>query len=136
MQAALQEHGGLWFGWSGKVAPTTRRSIGSVTATSTTPPSIFRARITTSSTPALPTARLWPMLHYRPDMVDYQRSHLDGYLKVNELFAENLLKLIKRDDTIWVHDYHLIPLASMLRERGVKNRIGFFLHTPLPPAGC
>src|SRR3546814_906530 len=78
---------------------------------------------------------LWPMLHYRPDLVDYQRSHLEGYLRVNEIFAERLRQLITPDDTIWVHDYHLIPLAAMLRRLGVKNRIGFFLHTPLPAAG-
>jgi hypothetical protein len=44
-----------------------------------------------------------------------------------------LAPLIEPDDLIWVHDYHLIPLADELRKLGIKNRIGFFLHTPLPP---
>jgi trehalose-6-phosphate synthase len=42
--------------------------------------------------------------------------------------------LIEPDDLVWVHDYHLIPLGQQLRERGLKNRIGFFLHIPWPPA--
>ena len=42
-------------------------------------------------------------------------------------------KFLQPDDIIWVHDYHLIPLAKMLRERGHGNRIGFFLHVPFPP---
>ncbi|MCK9489163.1 MAG: trehalose-6-phosphate synthase [Xanthomonadales bacterium] len=48
------------------------------------------------------------------------------------MFAERLVRLIQPGDVIWVHDYHLIPLALLLRRLGVDNRIGFFLHTPLP----
>ena len=55
--------------------------------------------------------------------------------RVNRHFAESLLPLLRADDLIWVHDYHLIPLAAELRALGVRNRIGFFLHTPfVPPA--
>ncbi|MET0330152.1 MAG: alpha,alpha-trehalose-phosphate synthase (UDP-forming) [Dyella sp.] len=136
MQAALQERGGLWFGWSGKVVaksnPRLRRqqhgAIDYVTADlSKQDYEDFYAGFANRS--------LWPLLHYRPDLVDYQRSHLDGYLKVNADYADHLVKLLRPDDIIWVHDYQLIPLGSMLRERGVQNRIGFFLHTPLPAAG-
>jgi trehalose 6-phosphate synthase len=59
---------------------------------------------------------------------------LEGYLRVNAIFVDQLVKLLGPDDIIWVHDYHLIPLAALLRARGVRNRIGFFLHTPLPAA--
>jgi trehalose 6-phosphate synthase len=53
---------------------------------------------------------------------------------VNERFAETVSPLIEQDDLIWVHDYHLIPLGAQLRERGLKNRMGFFLHIPFPPS--
>ena len=43
-------------------------------------------------------------------------------------------RLLKPDDLIWIHDYHLIPLAAELRRRGVTNRIGYFHHIPWPPA--
>jgi trehalose 6-phosphate synthase len=44
-----------------------------------------------------------------------------------------MVKVLKPDDIVWVHDYHLIPLAKALRQRGLQNRVGFFLHTPMPP---
>ena len=54
-------------------------------------------------------------------------------MRVNEHFASELDKLLRPDDLVWVHDYHLIPLAKMLRARGHNNRIGYFLHIPCPP---
>jgi trehalose 6-phosphate synthase len=77
---------------------------------------------------------LWPLFHYRPDLVDFQRETYNGYQQVNKLFAQHILDVLRPGDTLWVHDYHLIPLAAHLRSQGVRNRIGFFLHTPLSPA--
>jgi trehalose 6-phosphate synthase len=76
---------------------------------------------------------LWPILHYRLDLAEFARRDLSGYFRVNNHFAAELEKIIKNDDLIWVHDYHLIPIADALRRRGHSNRIGFFLHVPLPP---
>jgi trehalose 6-phosphate synthase len=75
---------------------------------------------------------LWPLFHYRIDLTAYERSYGSGYERVNARFADTLLPLIEPDDIIWVQDYHLIPLGRELRERGVKNPIGFFLHIPWP----
>jgi len=136
LQSALRERGGLWFGWSGKLAAETASEVHRLHEAK-----VDYATIDLSRTDyedyytGFANGTLWPMLHYRPDLVDYQRSHLSGYLRVNEIFADRLRQLINPSDTLWVHDYHLIPLAAMLRQRGVKNRIGFFLHTPLPAAG-
>jgi len=133
MQATLQERGGLWFGWSGKVS--NNEKLHRVSHESVDYATFDLSRQDHDEFYAgFANRTLWPLLHFRLDMVDYQRSHLDGYMRTNALFADHLLKLLKPDDILWVHDYHLIPIASMLRERGVKNRIGFFLHTPLPPA--
>jgi trehalose 6-phosphate synthase len=78
-------------------------------------------------------ATLWPLFHYRLDLTEYERETGKGYERVNELFAESVTPLIERDDLVWVHDYHLLPLGERLRARGLTNRIGFFLHTPWPP---
>jgi trehalose 6-phosphate synthase len=72
-------------------------------------------------------------LHYRLDLAEFSRRDLSGYRRVNAHFANQLHDLIQPDDIIWVHDYHLIPLAKMLRDRGHRNRIGYFLHVPFPP---
>ncbi|MGJ7041421.1 trehalose 6-phosphate synthase [Shinella sp. BE166] len=75
---------------------------------------------------------LWPICHYRLDLAEYGRREMAGYFRVNRFFASRLLPLIGENDLIWIHDYHLIPLAAELRRQGVKNRIGFFLHIPWP----
>ncbi len=77
-------------------------------------------------------AVLWPAFHYRLDLVSFQREAWEGYQRVNAMLADKLLPLIEPDDTLWIHDYHLLPFASELRKRGVNNRIGFFLHIPFP----
>jgi trehalose 6-phosphate synthase len=76
---------------------------------------------------------LWPVLHYRQDLAEFSRRDLSGYLRVNDHFADLLIPHLEPDDLIWVHDYHLMPLARVLRARGIENRIGFFLHIPMPP---
>ena len=75
---------------------------------------------------------LWPLMHYRLDLVEYSRPNYDGYMRVNERFAENLHPLLQDDDIVWVHDYHFIPLARELRQRRCTQRMGFFLHIPWP----
>jgi len=75
---------------------------------------------------------LWPLFHHRIDLAQYERSYGEGYERVNRRFAEALAPLIQSDDMIWIHDYHMIPMARDLRRLGVRNRIGFFLHTPWP----
>ena len=60
-------------------------------------------------------------------------GYIGGYRRVNQLFARRLMPFLQPDDIIWVQDYHLIPLAAELRALGCRQRIGFFLHIPLPP---
>jgi trehalose 6-phosphate synthase len=78
---------------------------------------------------------LWPLLHFRLGLVNFRSEDYDSYCGVNRRFAQMLAPMLRPDDLVWVHDYHLIPLAQALREQGVRNRLGFFLHTPfVPPA--
>jgi trehalose 6-phosphate synthase len=71
-------------------------------------------------------------LHYRLDLAILSECNAAAYFRVNEQFARQLHKLLRRDDIIWVHDYHFIPMARFLRQMGCTNRIGFFLHIPWP----
>ena len=65
---------------------------------------------------------LWPILHYRLDLAEFSRRDLSGYRRVNAHFANQLHELIEPDDVIWVHDYHLMLLPGMLREKLQANR--------------
>ncbi len=134
---ALRETGGMWFGWSGDVLP----DEGPAPTLSVEPrgPVTF-ATIGLSKRDyaqyyrGFSNATLWPTVHYRSDLTQYDRQEYEGYKRVNGWLAQQLLPLLQPDDVIWAHDYHLIPFADALRQAGVKNRIGFFLHTPFPAA--
>jgi trehalose 6-phosphate synthase len=134
VKAALKRMSGIWFGWSGR---TTTKPV-------VEPQRLERDNI---SYIVIDLAKedhqeyyngfanrvLWPIFHYRVDLAEFTRRDLSGYLRVNENFARCLDAMLQPDDIVWVHDYHLIPLARALRERGHKNRIGFYLHIPCPP---
>lgn len=75
---------------------------------------------------------LWPLFHYFPSFADYTPSHFEAYMQVNQIFAESLLQQLRSNDVVWIHDYHLLPLAAILREALPKLSIGFFLHIPFP----
>lgn len=135
MLTTLQESGGVWLGWSGDIAAGEHNALRFKRDRDVHYVTFDLAQSDYDSYYAgFSNRSLWPLFHYRPDLVDFQREAYTGYQRVNELFAQHVLEVLRPGDLIWVHDYHLIPLASYLRSHGVRNRIGFFLHTPLAPA--
>ena len=75
---------------------------------------------------------LWPLFHYFPSIVEYNKECFEAYQEVNELFAEKLAGIIQKDDVVWIHDYQLMLLPQMLRRKFPAASIGFFLHIPFP----
>jgi trehalose 6-phosphate synthase/phosphatase len=75
---------------------------------------------------------LWPLFHYLIDRVPVDAAGWEAYREVNDTFAEVVTREYRPDDTIWVHDYQLMLLPALLRERLPHARIGFFLHIPFP----
>lgn len=133
LSAALRESSGVWFGWSGETTELftgqlSVKRIGGVTVALIDLEDQDRQEYYNGYA----NKTLWPLFHYRMDLAAYERSFSAGYERVNERFAQTVLPLIEPDDVIWVQDYHLLMLARELRKRGVKNRIGFFLHIPWP----
>ena len=129
---ALRKSGGIWFGWNGETVKEngpaktqTKDNIDYVTIGLTKRDYDHYYR-------GFSNATLWPIFHYRIDLARYNREEYDGYRRVNMAMAERLKPLLKPDDIIWVHDYHLIPFAEACRMLGIRNRIGFFLHIPFP----
>ncbi|QOT76980.1 alpha,alpha-trehalose-phosphate synthase (UDP-forming) [Cupriavidus basilensis] len=137
---ALKATGGMWFGWSGKIVEAAQGGT----------PGEGELHIQQAGNVTLATVDLcredhdayyqgysngvlWPVFHYRIDLADFDSGYLNIYRRVNQLFARKLAPLLRPDDVIWIHDYHLIPLASELRAMGCGQRMGFFLHIPLPP---
>ena len=134
MGDALRQTGGLWFGWSGEAVECEPGA-----------PTLQQRQAITYATIDLPAAdqepyyggfcngALWPLFHYFVGALQYSDAQYAAYGRVNRLFADRLHPLLNGDDLVWVHDYHLVPLAGELRALGCQQRIGFFLHIPLPP---
>lgn len=133
LQMALQKRGGFWFGWSGSTYEDFSPDTDQITNNN-----IDYVLLHLSSKQiknyyyGFSNSVLWPLCHYRQDLIKYSHKDYNTYIEVNKLFATNLVPYLKKNDVIWVHDYHLIPLASELRKLGVQNPIGFFLHVPFP----
>jgi trehalose 6-phosphate synthase len=140
LRESLEQTGGVWFGWSGKLREmvdggTVDQNDLHVHTTGNVTLATFDLSPEDHDTYYLGYSNgvLWPVCHYRLDLANFDTRFAKGYRRVNQLFARKLLTLLKPDDIIWVHDYHLIPLAAELRSAGCNNRIGFFLHIPMPP---
>jgi trehalose 6-phosphate synthase len=136
----LSRQSGFWFGWNGQIeegiedgdaaAPPTTTTVGGHTT------------VTVSLTAAdfndyylgYSNSVLWPVFHNRLDLAQFDAGYYTRYVAVNEKFAAHLAPLIEPDDILWIHDYHLLPMALALRRRGIENPIGFFLHIPVGPA--
>ena len=135
MQDALKERGGIWFGWSGRTSQTTPEGPDVVEVGKITYATVDLIKQDYDEYYAgFANSVLWPLFHYRLHLTDFSRRNMAGYRRVNALFARHLLSLLREDDVIWVHDYHFIPLGHYLRQCGCRNKIGFFLHIPWPPA--
>jgi trehalose 6-phosphate synthase len=132
---ALRASGGVWFGWSGDVVaePLVHpdRVLGPITISTLD----LSRRDYDEFYRGFANGTLWPVLHYQIGLSRFGWAEFAGYRRVNERFARSLMDLLRPDDLVWVHDYHLLCLAEALRAAGATNRIGLFLHTPFPEPG-
>ena len=135
LSEALRERGGLWFGWSGELACSVSAAPRFVRDSDDIEFAL------TDLTPAehegyyvgYANRVLWPLFHYRTDLAATDGAAAFGiYEAVNRRFARQLAPLLRPDDIVWVHDYHLIPLGRELRAAGWRGTTGFFLHIPFP----
>jgi trehalose 6-phosphate synthase len=133
LRKVLSARDGFWFGWSGKL---TDQPSGEARFEDIDGLQVAQIDLSRDDHHAyyagFSNSILWPSFHLRLDLATIESHWYEGYRRVNQQFARALLPLLKADDVVWVHDYHLIPLASELRQLGARNRIGFYLHIPFP----
>jgi trehalose 6-phosphate synthase len=131
---SLKATRGLWFGWSGH---TVAEPSGEAEVSEAGGVTYATVDIATADHgpfyAGFANGTLWPLLHYRLGLMEFDRAAFAAYRRVNAALAEALMPLLRPDDLVWVHDYQLMTLAAELRKRGFAGRIGFFLHVPFPP---
>jgi len=132
----LRDRGGVWIGWSGAAGQT-----GLEGPLRTFSEEAGYAMHTVDLTEediqgfylGFSNEVIWPLFHDFQSRCNFVPDYWRSYLAVNRKFAAAIARHSRPDDYVWVHDYHLMHVASMLREQGDQRRLGFFLHIPFPP---
>jgi alpha,alpha-trehalose-phosphate synthase [UDP-forming]/trehalose-phosphatase len=134
LEPMLAERNGLWLGWGGRVVPDTEEPSHGVDEGS---PALawfdYKQSWLRDYYNGFCNATLWPIFHSFPSRVVIDEATWKSYVNVHDVFADEARRYAAPNDTIWVHDYHLLLLARALRARGHRGRIGLFLHIPFPP---
>ncbi|RPH44861.1 MAG: trehalose-6-phosphate synthase, partial [Lysobacterales bacterium] len=131
--SALKRTGGVWFGWDGELTDQEPGDLEVLVRDGVTFVTIaLRREEAQRYYNGFSNDALWPLFHYMPSKFRFRPEEREAYESVNRQFALKLHPLLKPNDVVWVHDYHLIPLARRLREFGTRAPIGFFLHIPFP----
>ncbi|MBZ8132877.1 trehalose-6-phosphate synthase [Afifella sp. IM 167] len=131
---ALRSRGGIWFGWSGdkssegtfgemKVEEHGKVRLATIDLTAEDVEEFYAGYANRT---------LWPLLHYRLDLAEFDQRYENAYRRVNERMAARLMPQTQPGDMVWVHDYHYIPLGERLRESGFDGPMAYFLHVPFP----
>lgn len=129
-----QEDGNIWIGWPGNDVQTQeqRTQVVSELKALKMAPVFLTQKDIEEFYEGFSNETIWPAFHYFTQYINYDQSHWDAYVRVNEKFLEVILEKADAEDTIWVHDYQLLLLPGMLRERLPNATIAFFQHIPFP----
>lgn len=133
----LRDRGGIWIGWTGTVDVNEQEIIKLSEESQKKEGFLFAPVFLTQEDITLyydgfANEIIWPLFHDLQTECHFVPEYWYAYKKVNNKFADVIMKKILPDDFIWVHDYHLMVLGEELRNRGVKQKLGFFLHIPFP----
>jgi len=123
----------LWVGWPGsEIAPELEGRVRAELARHHACPVFLSEEDSNDFYYGFCNRTLWPLFHYFSSFVDYDPRTWQTYVHVNRVFCDALAALLEPGDTVWIHDYQLLLLPAMLRQRYPEASIGFFLHTPFP----
>jgi len=75
---------------------------------------------------------LWPLCHYFYAFIEYESKYWEAYKEVNKIFGQVAESLIEPGDMVWIHDYHLMLLPKIIRDKNLGVSIGYFHHIPFP----
>lgn len=132
----LRDRGGLWIGWPGtldEVDLTEPLRKGALDAGYQLFPILLTKQEHDNFYYGFANEVIWPLFHDLQDRCKFEPEYWYAYEEVNHKFAKAIAENIKKDDTIWAHDYHLMNVAAALKRLGVDTPLGFFLHIPFPP---
>lgn len=129
-----KKNNNLWVGWPGTYLNSDKEksSVRKALAKSSMLPVFLSKQEIKDYYEGFSNETLWPAFHYFPQYAVYEQKFWEAYVRVNQKFCTEVSKVLEDGDEVWVHDYQLLLLPSMLREKFPNITIGFFLHIPFP----
>ncbi len=132
---AVKHSGAIWVGSSGRLSdPAVKEPLAEIQPLGT-------GALATVDMPSAHYDRfyegfansvLWPAFHSRADLIRADLQDYSSYREINAFMARSLLRFARPNAAFWIHDYHFLTLGAELRELGITQPVGFFLHTPFP----
>lgn len=136
MKSVHAEGNGIWVGWSGLTQDQLTPELEEEVKTAVTKEKCVTVPLTTEDVDnfylGFSNKTLWPLFHYFMEYTTFERSEWESYKEVNQKFADVILENVNDGDTVWVHDYQLLLLPKLIRDKKPNISIGFFLHIPFP----
>ena len=137
MNPLLRQGGGDWIGWAGHSPEGDAESRRDVLAQWAEKDRCFAVdlpeEVASGFYQGYANQTLWPVFHNFPSLLKFESSAWESYVEANRIFCEAVVQRYKSNDLIWIHDYHLILLPQMLRNRCRTRRSGSFSTFPFPP---
>src|SRR5216683_859417 len=136
MNPFLRRGGGDWIGWAGDAAEQDNPERRAILVEWAEKERCFAVdlpeEVAAGFYEGYANQTLWPVFHNFPSQLNFDAKSWEAYVEANRIFANKVVERYKPNDLIWVHDYHLMLLPQMLREKLPDAAIGFFLHIPFP----
>jgi len=133
LSSIYKDKNSLWIGWPGIVAKNgERRQIKTILKALKCRPIFLSENDIKNFHQGFCNKTIWPLFHYYPKYTLYLQRHWRAYELVNKMFAKHVIDSYREGDTIWIHDYQLMLLPSLIRKTIPDAKIGFFLHIPFP----
>ena len=127
----LPDH--LWMGWPGSsVTPEHEAAVRAYAEQFKSSPIFLPEESMDRFYLGFCNKTIWPLFHYFPTLTHYEENYWQEYRHVNQVFADAVVAALRPDDVLWIHDYHLMLLPKLVREKFPEMPIGFFLHIPFP----
>lgn len=123
----------LWIGWPGTVPDESQDAVRAELAELNAIPVFLSEQLSTLFYEGFSNRTLWPLFHSFPVYMKFSEDEWEAYREANERFADAALGILEPGDTLWIHDYQLLLLPSLIRKRMPSASIGYFHHIPFPP---
>ncbi|WP_418509672.1 bifunctional alpha,alpha-trehalose-phosphate synthase (UDP-forming)/trehalose-phosphatase [Corallibacter sp.] len=136
MKSVHEDGNGLWIGWSGLTEEELNEDLSNKVKNAVSKQKCATVPLTQYDVNnfyfGFSNKTLWPLFHYFMEYTEFENSQWESYKTVNQKFADVVLENINDGDTVWVHDYQLLLLPKLIRDKKPNVTIGFFLHIPFP----